>query len=439
MITFDDILPRAIQVFESHRALIERLDWLVLNRDLYGRLRFIAPEAIEVNEEVRKSLYALYEELATRIIPHAYPPASGLLFESRLDDACANATRFSLEGFENVKVVDRLATESNWADIAQESEGAPRIVFYSIKGGVGRSTAIAACAWKMAQLGKRVLVLDVDLESPGLSSSLLPEDRQPAYGITDWLVEDLVDHAEGILPDMVATSNLSHDGEIYIVPAHGANPGEYVSKLGRVWMPKVKPDGSRESFSLRLQRMIAALEARIEPDVVLIDSRAGIDEVASSCVTDLGAHLVLCFALEGTQTWRGYQMVLKHWQQTGVTLNIRERIQTIAALVPEQNASAYLAELRESAYDLFLETLYDEISPFDQEGWSFDLASEGAPHNPWVVRWHRGFAALRTLHGRLSHVEDDEVRHVFGDAIGRILMSLGWGDGYPKGIDAGTF
>jgi len=48
----------------------------------------------------------------------------------------------------------------------------------------------------LLRTGKRVLVLDLDLESPGLSSSLLPPDRQPMYGITDWLIEDLVDNAD---------------------------------------------------------------------------------------------------------------------------------------------------------------------------------------------------------------------------------------------------
>lgn len=67
----------------------------------------------------------------------------------------------------------------------------------SIKGGgVGRSTAVAVTAWRLAQAGKRVLVLDLDLESPGLSSALLPAERLPMYGITDWLVEDLVNNGE---------------------------------------------------------------------------------------------------------------------------------------------------------------------------------------------------------------------------------------------------
>jgi hypothetical protein len=267
------------------------------------------------------------------------------------------------------------------------------------------------------------------------------------YGITDWLVEDLVDNAEGVLDGMVATSELSRDGQIYVVPAHGADAGEYIAKLGRVWMPKVQSDTSREPWSARLQRLLQALEVRIQPDIVLIDSRAGIDEVASSCVTDLGANLVLLFALDGSQTWSGYRILFDHWQRARVAERIRERLQIVAALVPELSPASYLTDLREKAYDLFIETLYDEVPPPSNgvenhqqsiEGWSFDLANELAPHMPWVVRWHRGFAALRTLHGRLAQIDDDEIRHVFGDLIGRILRSLGWGDGYPKMIDGGV-
>ena len=94
-----------------------------------------------------------------------------------------------------------------------------------------------------------MLVLDLDLESPGLSSSLLPEDRRPTFGIADWLVEDLVDNGDTVFKDMVATSALSHNGEIFVVPAHGVKAGEYVAKLGRVWMPKVSSDGNRELWS----------------------------------------------------------------------------------------------------------------------------------------------------------------------------------------------
>jgi len=428
MTTFDEILPTAGKVIETHRATVTQLDWLVINRDLNGRVRFIVPEPIAGNGALRGQVEALYQELAERIAPHAYPADAGILFETDLDSACQGAATIPLEGHAKVWVVDRLATEGNWAKIAPETEGPPRIVFFSIKGGVGRSTALAATAWWLAQAGKRVLVLDLDLESPGLSSSLLPPDRQPKYGITDWLVEDLVDNADTAFDSLIATSDLSHDGEIYVVPAHGAKPGEYVPKLGRVWMPKIQTNGVRESWSSRLQRLLQALEERIRPDVVLIDSRAGIDEVASACVTDLGANLVLLFALEGSQTWSGYRILFEHWRRAGVAERVRERLQLVAAMIPDIEARLdYLETLRDNGYDLFAASLYDEIEAGKTiEGrWHFETADDAAPHAPWEVRWHQSLAGLRSLHGRLMEIDANAVRAIFGPMIEGIVQTAG--------------
>lgn len=441
MTTFDQILPAVSEILRTHREEIQSLDWLAINRDLNGRVRFIVPESVEREASVRIVIETIYRELAERIAPHAYPVTSGILYEPSRDTVCMGAASYPLEEFDRVWVIDRLATEGNWASIAPEAQGSPRVVFFSIKGGVGRSTALAATAWKLAQLGKRVLVLDLDLESPGLSTSLLPPERQPTYGITDWLVEDLVDNGDTVLESMIATSELSRDGEIYVVPAHGVDAGEYIAKLGRVWMPKVGSDGMHEPWSARLQRLLRTLEERIQPDIVLIDSRAGIDEVASSCVTDLGANLILLFALDGSQTWNGYRILFDHWRRAGVAEQIRERLQIVAALVPAHaSPTDYLAAMREHAYyDLFLYTMYDEVTAAETDAWSFDLGSEDAPHRPWAVRWHSGFAALQTLHGRLTDIDDAEIRHVFGDLIGRVVAYFGWGEGYPQVIDGGTF
>jgi len=42
------------------------------------------------------------------------------------------------------------------------------VTFYSYKGGVGRSMALANVAMILSRRGKRVLVVDWDLEAPGL-------------------------------------------------------------------------------------------------------------------------------------------------------------------------------------------------------------------------------------------------------------------------------
>lgn len=443
MTTFDQILPISIEILAAHRDKIAQLEWLIINRDLNGRVRFIAPEQARGEEALRAGIETTYQSLAARLAPHAYQADTGILYEANSEQARHGASSYALNGFNNVYVVDRLATEANWARISPETQGAPRIVFFSIKGGVGRSTALAATAWQLAQAGKRVLVLDLDLESPGLSSALLPSERQPMYGITDWLIEDLLDNSDAVFDSMVATSNLSHDGEIHVVPAHGAEHGEYIAKLGRVWMPKVQADGSRESWSARLGRLLHALEARIQPDVVLIDSRSGIDEIASACITDMGANLILLFALEGEQTWNGYRMLFEQWQRAHVAEEIRERLRIVGAIVPELDRVTYLAGLRESAYGIFADTLYDEIAPADPaaigltaggngkwrvddlvEGWNFDEADEGAPHYPWAVNWHRSFAGLRSLQGRLASIDAQEVQAVFGTLIGGVRDAI---------------
>jgi hypothetical protein len=232
-----------------------------------------------------------------------------------------------------------------------------------------------------------------------------------------------VGNGQAIFGDLIATSDLAREGEIFVVPAHGSDAGEYIAKLGRVWMPKLDAEGGLEPWSARLRRLLEELEAHLTPDVVLIDSRAGIDEVAASCITDLGANLILLFALEGTQTWSGYRILFDHWRRTGVAKRIRERLQIVAALVP-RDSEDYLPRLLESSYDLFLDALYDELAPDGTDGWNFDLQSEEAPHWPWRVSWDRGFAALANLHGRLTETDLSVVEGVFGGLLTPIQVYL---------------
>jgi hypothetical protein len=428
MSTFDEIIPALKEILADHIEFLHKIGPIYINRDLNGRVRLIVSANWEREERALSELEIISTKMLEKIGRHAFPSDQAVLFEESPEDVAFGSPTFPLEGFADVFLIDRLATQGNWSMIAPPSDKADRVVFFSIKGGVGRSTAIAATAWSLAQSGKRVLVLDLDLESPGISTSLLPSDRRPKFGITDWLVEDLIDNGDEVFDNMVASSGLSHDGDIYVVPAHGAESGEYVSKLGRAWMPKVSTEG-QESWSQRLQRLISALEERLQPDVILIDSRAGIDEVASACVTDLGANLVLLFALDGDQTWSGYRILFRHWRTTGVVREIRERLQIVGALIPELNSVDYTIGLREEAWSLFADELYDEVPPGTTatgDTWSFDSADEGGPHHAWAIRWNRGFNSLRAIHSRLEDIDATEVIAVFGsviDGISGVLQS----------------
>ena len=135
--------------------------------------------------------------------------------------------------------VDRLVTGSDWWTVGNlpSERGVRRYTLYAVKGGVGRSTSAAVLASSLAEQGEHVMVLDLDLESPGLSVGLLDPRKQPRYGIVDWFVEDLVGQGDHVVEAMVAYAwDNDFDGDVLIVPAHGADPGEYLAKLGRVYL-----------------------------------------------------------------------------------------------------------------------------------------------------------------------------------------------------------
>jgi hypothetical protein len=246
----------------------------------------------------------------------------------------------------------------------------------------------------MAESGYRVLVLDMDLESPGITTSLLSTERMPSYGIVDWLVEDLADNGNAVINDMVASSNLSRNGEIWVVPSHGRSTGEYVEKLGRVWMPKVSSELKTPWYE-RLNRLIRELEEHWKPDVLLIDSRAGIDEISIACLTCMKADTLLLFAMDSAQTWNGYQILFDYWQRHGMVNDIRMRLQIVGTLIPETGRDEYINALLEHSWNLFSDKLYDEISPGsnDIDLFNFDRSDPNAPHMPWLIYWNRGFNA----------------------------------------------
>jgi len=111
--TFDEILPTVREMLDEHKEFVNRLKWLLINRDLYGRVRLIAPETARKDDASRTALETLAVAMAEPLGAHAYPSASPILYEADRALACQGAATLPFEGHDNVWVVDRLATESN--------------------------------------------------------------------------------------------------------------------------------------------------------------------------------------------------------------------------------------------------------------------------------------------------------------------------------------
>src|SRR5690349_3315851 len=82
------------------------------------------------------------------------------------------------------------------------------ITFYSFKGGVGRTMALANVAYRLAHRhALRVIAVDWDLEAPGLPRffDLTPEELAGTPGVLDFMIEwrDGVGTKAGDPPDVL--------------------------------------------------------------------------------------------------------------------------------------------------------------------------------------------------------------------------------------------
>jgi len=238
------------------------------------------------------------------------------------------------------------------------------------------------------------LVVDMDVESPGLGTAVLEPDAHPEFGIVDWFVEDLVGQGRHVLKRMTGTPTWASDleGAVTVVPAHGRDPGDYLAKLGRVYLDSDTP------WTERIHSMLTQLEAEWEPTIVLVESRSGLHDIAASTVTDLGADILL-FATDSESSWSGYRMLLEHWAAQEVAEVIRQRLFIVSGLTPEMDSEQYLAEFQQKSWHLFRDHLYDNVAPMDvDDGFSFGLHDTGAPHSPLPIYWNRGLTAGNSLH-----------------------------------------
>jgi len=410
----------------------------VLIRDLYGRLRLLCP-ALEVAE--RNEFSALWTDALGSSADAQRP----LLFDSDFfnaaeirDNPHLQYLPLDAEGQRELPFADRGVIGADWLQAAfpeeDRAEGNPhakRIVFFGLKGGVGRTTALCLAARHFAKLGLKVLVLDVDLESPGLSSLLLPPADLPPFGIIDWFVEDGLEQAsETLLADMVSTSPLAANwpGIIRVAPAFGREESGYIPKLSRVYADLSRQgSGQQESFPKRFFRMLGDLEAAEEPDVVLLDSRAGMHDIAATLLVRIPDALRLIFASHSPQTWAGYRTMFEHWRAFPRHLTtFRDGLQLVDAMMPETGRQEHRQAFSSAAYSLFNETLYEDVPAGTEAGDAYNFPEEDAdaPHSAPAIMWDRKFMEFDPTDTSSSFHDEDLIRLCYGDFLASICERL---------------
>jgi hypothetical protein len=434
---FNDALGRAADL--ALARLPELQEDVFLVRDLNGRIRVLleSPEpGIRPQKAFEAALRALAQDVVAALGAYAYPKKELFLFRSELATLAlptpSSAPLLRTDGTHKVCLHDRLLMGAEWS--ATPPAGTPptkRYTLFSMKGGVGRSTTTTVLSWHLARKakatgnGQRVLVLDLDLESPGVGTTLLGQSL-PKFGIVDWFVEDALGEGAKILPDMVAESKLQDgtSGRIAVVPAFGTDTKEYLAKLGRAYLER-GPNG-REPWPERLKRLVAGLEAQETPDVVLLDSRTGLHDTSAAAVLAMGADTLL-FAADTRQTWAAYEFLFQHWKHHPHVRAFRTRLWVLGSMVPRKNTQAYVDGLRDQAYSLFLESVYDKVAagqPPPPDAVGFSATDEEANHFPRAILWDEGLTAFDPL----QQWQEAPVQASYGtflDWFDKVLLSRG--------------
>lgn len=250
---------------------------------------------------------------------------------------------------------DSLLKPKNTSSIKGKSK-ASVVTFYSYKGGMGRTTTMIAYAMSLAVNDndlkkKRVVIIDCDLEAPGyLNFFDLSEHNGLQSGKKNGLVEFLSDaqltsHPEDLdINDYIINvgddnkNNFAYNNlnNIWLIPAGNLNEGysdlsggtdrnDYLEGLAKINLSSV--NSVVKYFNILLDR----INETIEPDIILLDSRTGFNDIFGTAALYLSSSVVGFFGFS-RQTQPGLMNLLREYYKEGNSFSL----QLVFSILPEK-------------------------------------------------------------------------------------------------------
>nr|WP_240807254.1 AAA family ATPase [Polyangium spumosum] len=440
----------------------ESIEKAVLGQDLFGLLRVIlwlrpgAEEgALRARVEGALAGSGRFWTGQVWISSAKTSRADKLVYSSAWDEG------ITVPGIDKFRIDDRTRTRTAWlprfrtppweasrkwrpakAETKEDgtpAKGPPIVVFYSFKGGVGRTTALAAFAIQRAREGERVLVIDMDLDAPGAGTLLAPDpkdlpggDDDASRGVVDYLLEaPLGDVPFGDYVHRCRRESLVGDAEgaeIVVMPA-GSVDESYLAKLSRI---DLEVRGERHP----LEGLLVHARDEIEPDWILLDSRAGLSASAGLLLDGI-AHLHVLFGTNSTQSQLGLTQVIRNLGEERIRRDgLQANCFVVQAMVVDNVAVEKLA--RAQFQDWLEGTMRDHYlvaadeDPGD-EFWSVrDIDTKSAPSRAIAIPYRSRFAFFPSL----DDVVPDLVVGSYREVAGRILAQFPVGEKGPdQGVD----
>ncbi|HMV69186.1 MAG TPA: P-loop NTPase [Myxococcota bacterium] len=284
----------------------------------------------------------------------------------------------------------------------------PIWVFFSHKGGVGRSTALVGVASQLARRGLRVTLVDLDLEAPGLGALVSgPDDDGP--GLLDvWVGPPggVGDRLAGATRQVTAPYLVGAQ-PITLLPA-GHVDADYLRMLARLDL-----QGTRDvqAATERLRDVFEQLREQSRPDVVLVDARAGFHDVGGIALAAL-SHGVVFFGLPNEQSWVGLEAVARVVGAAGRDEDGDPKLwlQVVHCHANGREEDAEKLRFQDKAWEILRDQrYYGEVLP--------DVRDPSAPHFPIVIPWK---AELRGAGGLVT----PRALEAMDESVGRLAERL---------------
>ena len=285
--------------------------------------------------------------------------------------------------------------------------------FYSYKGGVGRSMAMASVAHLLARRGLRVLAIDFDLEAPGLERYFFDGERSKAVRAQPGLL-DLIQAYRKALSDEAAFASGEfkrwRDFRLTAINVAGSLGGS----VDLMTAGRREPESAKRDYALAvrsfdwqdffynwkgdlffdwLRRQLRNPETGY--DVVLVDSRTGVTEMGGVCAYQLADVAVLLCA-PNYQNLDGTLDVVRDFRSESVRALRRGRPLEILALPARLEAS-------HPGRAAFLALFKSELGV---EGLPAALAAAGLDYEKLALPYLPQFAVAEQLVGEAAREKE---------------------------------
>jgi septum site-determining protein MinD len=196
------------------------------------------------------------------------------------------------------------------------------ISIHSFRGGTGKSNTTANLATLLAMEGKRVGIVDTDIQSPGIHVLFNLDESDMEHSLNDYLWGKCA--IQDAAKDVTGRVGVDVKGKIFLIPA-SMKVGEIARVLREGYDVGLLNDGFR------------ALIDSLELDALLIDTHPGVNEetLLSIAISDA----VLIILRPDQQDYLG----------TGVAIELAERlkVENLLIMVNKVPQSMDLAQLKE--------------------------------------------------------------------------------------------